>query len=55
VRNAAFYLSSGFMQILLYPHLISNFVNSVHPMSWSMTDGIKGDMLQFHLVHLLRG
>jgi hypothetical protein len=55
VRNAAFYSSPSFIWMLLYPHRMSNFVNSVHPASRSITDGIRGDTFQFHLVHLLRG
>jgi len=31
VRNAAFHLSPGLIQILLYPQQMLNFVNRVHP------------------------
>jgi hypothetical protein len=55
VRNAAFYLSPDFIWMLLYPHHILNFVNSVHPASQSITDGIRGDTFPLYLVHLLRG
>jgi len=55
VRKAAFHSSLGLIRMLLYPHQTSNLVNSVHPANQSMTEGIRGDMLQFRLVHLLRG
>jgi len=55
VRKAAFHLSSCLIQMLLYPHQISNLVNRVHPASQSITKGIRGDMLWFLFVHLLRG
>ena len=45
VRKAAFHSSPGLMRILLYPHRMSNLVNSVHPASLSTTDGINGDTL----------
>ena len=55
VRKAAFHSSPGLIQILLYPHRMSNFVNKVHPASQSTTEGISGDTFRFLLVHLLRG
>ena len=55
VRKAAFHLSPGLMQMLLYPHQISNLVNREHPASLSTTDGISGDTFQFFFVHLFSG
>jgi len=55
VRNAAFHSSPGLIQMLLYPHWTLNLVNRIHPASQSMTEGMRGDTLQFHFVHLLRG
>ena len=55
VKKAAFHSSPGLMRMLLYPHLMSNLVNKVHPASQSTTDRIRGDTLQFLLVHLLSG
>src|SRR6266478_1516482 len=55
VRNVAFHSSPSLIRMLLYPHLTSTFVNSVHPRNRSMTWGINGDMFGFHLVHLLMG
>ena len=43
VRNAAFHSSPGFIRMLLYPHLTSNFVNKVHPLRRSMVAGMSGE------------
>ena len=55
VRKAAFHSSPGLMQMLLYPHQMSNLVNRVHPASLSTMDGMSGDTFWFFLVHLLSG
>src|SRR6266436_4856772 len=55
VRKAAFHSSPSLILMLLYPHLTSTFVNRVHPLSLSMTWGIRGDTFWFRLVHLLMG
>ena len=55
VKKAAFHSSPGLIQMLLYPHWMSNFVNRMHPASWSTTEGMSGDTFRFLLVHLLRG
>src|SRR5229473_7264356 len=52
VRNAAFHSSPVFIQILLYPHHMSNLVNSVHPLSRSIVWGMRGETLWFLFVHL---
>src|SRR5229473_1889563 len=55
VRKAAFHSSPSFMHILLYPHCISNLVNNVHPLRWSIVCGMRGETLWFLFVHLLTG
>src|SRR5258708_37491891 len=55
VKNAAFDSSPGLIRILLYPHLMSNFVKSVHPLRWSIVWGMRGETLRFLLVHLFTG
>src|SRR5258707_15269793 len=55
VRNATFHSSPGFMRMLLYPHRMSNLVNSVHPLRRSMVWGIRGETLRFLFVHLFIG
>ena len=52
VRNATVHLLPSLIQMLLYPHLMSNFVNRVHPASQSITCGISGDTFWFFLVYL---
>jgi hypothetical protein len=41
--------------MLLYPHLISNFVNRVHPASLLITWGLSGDTFWFFFVYLFSG
>ena len=55
VRNAAFHLSLGFIRMLLYPHLTSNFVNKVHPLKRSMVAGMSRETFQFFIIHLFSG
>ena len=55
VRNAAFHSSPSLIQMLLYPHLMSNLVNRVHPLSRSMVWEIRGEMVLSLMVHLLMG
>ena len=55
VRNAAFHSSPGFIRILLYPHLTSNFVKRVHLLRRSIVAGMRGETFQFFIVHLLSG
>src|SRR5258708_35871912 len=55
VKNAAFDSSPGLMCMLLYPHLMSNFVKTVHPLRGSIVWGIRGETLRFLLVDLLSG
>src|SRR5260370_25241061 len=51
VRNAAFGSSPGLIRMLLYPHLMSNFVKRVHPLQRSIVWGIRGETLRLLLVH----
>src|SRR5260370_28916443 len=55
VKNAAFASSPGLMRILLYPHLMSNFVKRLHPLRRSILWGIRGEKFRFLLVHLFTG
>ena len=55
IRKAAFHLSPSLIDMLLYPHWISNLMNNMHPASWSITWGIRGETFLFFLVYLLRG
>src|SRR5712671_5286431 len=55
VRKAAFHSSPGLIRTLLYPHLTSNLVKSVHFVRRSIVCGIRGMELRFFLVHLLMG
>src|SRR5258708_37753874 len=55
VKKATFGLSPGLMRMLLYPHRISNFVKSVHPLKRSMVWGMRGETLRFLVVHLCTG
>src|SRR5713226_7135730 len=55
VRNAAFHLSPSLIQMLLYPHRMSNLVKRVHPARWSIVWGMRGDTLRFFWVHWLIG
>src|SRR5229473_2162435 len=55
VKNAAFDSLPGLIRILLYPHLMSNFVKRVHPLRRSMVWGMRGETLRFLLVHLFTG
>ena len=55
VRNAAFHSSPSLILMLLYPHLMSNFVNRVHPANLLITWGISGDTFLFFFVYLFRG
>src|SRR5258708_34088593 len=55
VRNATFGSSPGLMRMLLYPHLISNFVKRVHPLRQSIVWGMRGETCRFLLFHLFTG
>ena len=44
IRNTAFHSLPSLILMLLYPHLMLNLVNRVHPASLSITWGINGDM-----------
>jgi len=55
VRKAAFHSSLGLILMLLYPQQTLTLVNSMHPASQLITDGMRGDTFLFHLVHLLSG
>ena len=55
VRNAAFPLSPSLIQMLLYPQQMSTIINLVHPLRWSITWGMRGDMFLFFFVHLFMG
>ena len=55
IRNAAFHSSPSLILMLLYPHLMSNFVNRVYPTSLSITWGISGDTFRFFFMYLFRG
>jgi len=55
MRKAAFHSSPGLILMLLYPQWMSTLVNSVHPASRLITEGMRGETFLFRLVHLLRG
>jgi hypothetical protein len=42
VMKAAFHLSPSLIRTLLYPQCILNLVYREHPLSWSISLGIKG-------------
>jgi hypothetical protein len=42
VMKATFHLSSSLMRTSLYPYLTSIPVNRVHPLSWSISWGMRG-------------
>ena len=44
VKKAAFHLSPGLIQMLLYPYLTLNFVKRVQPLRWSMVWGMREEM-----------
>jgi len=50
VRKAAFHSSPSFIQTLLKPHWMSNFVKYLAPLSFAISSGIKGSGYLFFMV-----